>query len=293
MPEPVSTVRRRRRPASGTPSSGSRSVRPPRVPVAPKPPTIGARLNDALGESALTQTELARQLAGPFAAPTRVASVRRLIAKWRRDEHAPTLDYALRLAEIFEKPPNHFAPNATGGLEASERPSRSSTEVEAMEVVRQLAACVNEAKPGPSRLPRTRSDIAHVVPRFNASRILIDRVVELVPGERILAEKTFTDKDWGLGWWYKGTSLIPAVLLIEALSQAGALVLLTQPENRDRVALSVGFDNVRFRRVVMSGEKLQLECVISAVHGSIAHARVEGKVGSQVVVRGELVIAVN
>jgi 3-hydroxyacyl-[acyl-carrier-protein] dehydratase len=258
-----------------------------------QPESIGARIDAALAESKLTQSDLARILAGPLAEPTRVASIRRLIAKWRRDEHRPSAEYAVLLAETFAKPRSYFAPQAAAEIEASEPSARSMVEIDAIEFVRQAAVEVNEANGAAVGLPKTKAEVAKLVPQFNSECILIDRVVELVPGERVVAEKKFSPRDWRLGEWYTGTTIIPGLLVLEALAQASALVLLAAPQNRGRIALSAGFDSTRFKRIVKSGEKVRLECVVKAVHGPIAHARLEAWVGLELAVRGELILAVH
>lgn len=229
---PTSLAAGKRSPANGA-SANSASARPrPRSKTGAAGSEVGARIDFALREKGLSQSDLARKLAGPLAEPTRVESIRRLIGKWRGNEHVPCATYALHLAEIFDKPRSYFAPQAAAEIDATDRPSRSSAEIDAIDFIRQAAACVNEVSETTLELPRTKKDIAKLVPHFNSDRILMDRVVELVAGEKIVAEKKFSERDWELGSWYAGTSIVPGVLLVEALAQAGALVLLTEPQNR-------------------------------------------------------------
>ena len=55
---------------------------------------------------------------------------------------------------------------------------------------------------------------------------------------------------------------MPGVKMVEALAQCGAVAVLSQPENRGKLALFAGIDDVRFKRVVRPGETLTLECVV-------------------------------
>ena len=101
--------------------------------------------------------------------------------------------------------------------------------------------------------------------------LLIDEVLELVPGERVLARKTVTEED--CAGHFPGNPIMPGVKMVEALAQCGAVAVLSQPENRGKLALFAGIDDVRFKRVVRPGETLTLECIVETVRGPSAAGR--------------------
>ena len=120
--------------------------------------------------------------------------------------------------------------------------------------------------------------------------LLIDEVVELVPGERVVARKTVTDAD--CAGHFPGNPIMPGVKMVEALAQCGAVAVLAQPENRGKLALFAGIDDVRFKRIVRPGEVLDLLCEVETVRGPIGKGKVRASVGGELAVRGTLTFAV-
>jgi 3-hydroxyacyl-[acyl-carrier-protein] dehydratase len=120
--------------------------------------------------------------------------------------------------------------------------------------------------------------------------LFIDEVLELEPGVRVLARKTVTDAD--CEGHFPGNPIMPGVKMVEALAQCGAVAVLSQPENRGKLALFAGIDDVRFKRIVRPGETLLLECEIETVRGPVGKGRVKATVDGQLAVRGSLTFAV-
>jgi 3-hydroxyacyl-[acyl-carrier-protein] dehydratase len=120
--------------------------------------------------------------------------------------------------------------------------------------------------------------------------LLIDEVLELEPGVRVLAQKTVTEAD--CEGHFPGNPIMPGVKMVEALAQCGAVAVLSQPENRGKLALFAGIDDVRFKRIVRPGETLLLECQIETVRGPVGKGRAKATVGGQLAVRGTLTFAV-
>jgi 3-hydroxyacyl-[acyl-carrier-protein] dehydratase len=120
--------------------------------------------------------------------------------------------------------------------------------------------------------------------------LLIDEVLELEPGVRVLARKTVTEAD--CEGHFPGNPIMPGVKMVEALAQCGAVAVLSQPENRGKLALFAGIDDVRFKRIVRPGETLLLECEIETVRGPVGKGRAKATVDGQLAVRGTLTFAV-
>jgi 3-hydroxyacyl-[acyl-carrier-protein] dehydratase len=78
---------------------------------------------------------------------------------------------------------------------------------------------------------------------------------------------------------------MPGVKMVEALAQCGAVAVLSQPENRGKLALFAGIDDVRFKRVVRPGDTLTLRCDVEAVRGPIGKGKVRATVGDELAVR--------
>jgi 3-hydroxyacyl-[acyl-carrier-protein] dehydratase len=85
---------------------------------------------------------------------------------------------------------------------------------------------------------------------------------------------------------------MPGVLIVEALAQTGAVAVLSQEENRGRLALFAGIDDCRFKRIVEPGDVLELRCDLDRMRGPIGRGKAEARVGDQLACRATLTFAV-
>lgn len=92
--------------------------------------------------------------------------------------------------------------------------------------------------------------------------LLVDRVVECVPGESIRAYKNVTINEPFFQGHFPGVPIMPGVLILEALAQTGGLLAASGLEGSlaDKLFLFTGLDGVKFRRPVLPGDRLDLEC---------------------------------
>ena len=134
-----------------------------------------------------------------------------------------------------------------------------------------------------------RTEIEAILPH-RPPFLLIDEVVELEPGARVVARKRVTEED--CAGHFPGNPIMPGVKMVEALAQAGAVAVLSQEENRGRLALFAGIDDVRFKRIVEPGDELVYECRLEAVRGPIGKGKATAKVDGQLAARGTLTFAV-
>jgi 3-hydroxyacyl-[acyl-carrier-protein] dehydratase len=139
--------------------------------------------------------------------------------------------------------------------------------------------------------PLGRDEIESILPH-RAPFLLLDEVVELVPGERVAATYRVPED----GWWFAGhfpdRPVMPGVLIVEAMAQTGAVAVLAEDENRGRIAFFAGIDDCRFKRVVSPGETLSLACEIDTVRGPIGRGKATAHVGDELAARGTLTFAV-
>jgi len=134
-----------------------------------------------------------------------------------------------------------------------------------------------------------RAEIESILPHRDPF-LLLDEVVELEPGSRVVARKRVTDED--CAGHFPGNPIMPGVMMVEALAQAGAVAVLSLEENRGRLALFAGIDDVRFKRIVRPGEELTLVCELEQVRGPIGKGKARATVGDELAVRGTLTFAV-
>jgi 3-hydroxyacyl-[acyl-carrier-protein] dehydratase len=126
--------------------------------------------------------------------------------------------------------------------------------------------------------------------------LLIDRVVEVVPGQRIRAIKNVSVNEPYFPGHFPGKPLMPGVLIIEALAQAAAILgELSADEGHAEGVLYylVGVDNARFRRPVAPGDQLQLEVVFQTVRRNIWKFSGTASVGDALVASADLLTTVS
>ena len=122
--------------------------------------------------------------------------------------------------------------------------------------------------------------------------LLIDEVLELEPGQRVVASRSVNATDWWFPGHFPQRPVMPGVLIVEAMAQTGAIAVLVQEENRGKIAFFAGIDDCRFKRVVEPGDVLTLTCEIDTVRGPIGRGKATAHVGDALAARGTLTFAV-
>ena len=93
--------------------------------------------------------------------------------------------------------------------------------------------------------------------------LLIDRVVEMERRKRIVAIKNVTINEPFFQGHFPGQPVMPGVLMIEAIAQAGGALLLTEvPDREDKLMLFTGIENAKFRQMVVPGDQLRIEVTV-------------------------------
>ena len=122
--------------------------------------------------------------------------------------------------------------------------------------------------------------------------LLLDRVLELEPGVRTVGEKLVTINEPFFQGHFPGYPVMPGVLIVEALAQAGAVAALSSPENQGKLVLFAGIDGVRFKRQVRPGDVLRLEVSLEKMRRSIGKGQGRATVDGQLVCEAELLFAI-
>jgi 3-hydroxyacyl-[acyl-carrier-protein] dehydratase len=120
--------------------------------------------------------------------------------------------------------------------------------------------------------------------------LLVDRVVEVEDRKRIVAWKCVTMNEPFFSGHFPGQPVMPGVLILEALAQTAALLILKdmkQEERAGKVIFFMAIDGARFRKPVVPGDRLELVCEIVKHKGSVIKAKGEAKVDGQVCAEGE------
>ncbi len=125
------------------------------------------------------------------------------------------------------------------------------------------------SKPAPP-MPLKFAEITAVLPH-RYPFLLVDRVVELVPGKRVKAYKNVTANEDFFNGHFPGLPVMPGVLQIEALAQAAAVLASSLHffDPKTHVAYLMSIDDVKFRRLVVPGDRLDLEIEVAHLKKTI------------------------
>ena len=118
--------------------------------------------------------------------------------------------------------------------------------------------------------------------------LLVDRIVEWEPGKRIVGIKNVTINEPFFQGHFPGHPIMPGVLIIEAVAQAGGILALKAMGGEKRIAYFAGIDNCKFRRPVVPGDQLRLEVTVLARKGPVWKMHGEALVDGAVVAKADV-----
>ena len=115
--------------------------------------------------------------------------------------------------------------------------------------------------------------------------LLVDKIIACEPGKSATGIKCVTMNEPFFTGHFPGHPVMPGVLILEALAQAGAVAALSLEENKGKLALFGGVKHARFKRQVVPGDVLELTCELIERRGPVGYgkavARVDGKIAAQ------------
>lgn len=116
--------------------------------------------------------------------------------------------------------------------------------------------------------------------------LLIDRVIELEPLVRAVAEHDFTGAEWYLKGHFPGNPIVPGVILTESMAQTATVAAMSHPDYREGLGLFAGIEEMRFKRIVRPGETGRFTAVFEKMRRGFARARVTTHVGDELAAEG-------
>lgn len=132
-----------------------------------------------------------------------------------------------------------------------------------------------------------QEEIKKIIPH-RAPFLLLDEMLEVVPGERGVGKWTLTGDEWFFKGHFPTFKVTPGVLLTEALAQAGAVIICSHPDFQDKMGLFGSIKSMKFKKMVKPGDTVTLEVVITRKSHIGGYADVVAKVGDDVACIGEI-----
>jgi len=136
----------------------------------------------------------------------------------------------------------------------------------------------------------SRKDIENIIPHRDPF-LLLDKIVKIDYGKKIKAIKYVKKDEPYFKGHFPGIPIMPGVLIIETIAQAGAVLMLMRPENKGKLVLFAGINRARFKRIVKPGDELTIELELKNSRKNIGRAIGRVTVENEVVCIAEILFA--
>lgn len=136
-----------------------------------------------------------------------------------------------------------------------------------------------------------KEEIKQIIPQREPF-LMIDEVEKYIPGQMAVAYKNVNSEEWYFKGHFPGNPIMPGVLIAESLAQTGAIAILSLDENKGKNALFGGIDKMKFKKMVVPGDKLKLEVKIIKQKGPIGVGEAIATVDGKLAAKGEFTFAV-
>lgn len=122
--------------------------------------------------------------------------------------------------------------------------------------------------------------------------LLLDTVEEMVPGERIVAKKNVTMNEPFFVGHFPGEPVMPGVLVVESMAQAGAVAILSMDDFRGKTAYFGGIKDAKFKRKIVPGDTLRLEVTIEKLKKNAGVGMGKAYVGDKLAAQAEIIFMI-
>ena len=136
-----------------------------------------------------------------------------------------------------------------------------------------------------------KEEIKKIIPQREPF-LMIDEIESFEPGQSAIAYKNVNSEEWYFKGHFPGNPIMPGVLIAEALAQTGAVAILSMEENKGKNALFGGIDKMKFKKMVVPGDRLKLEVKIIKRKGPIGVGEGIAAVNEKIVAKGDLTFAI-
>jgi len=139
-------------------------------------------------------------------------------------------------------------------------------------------------------LPLDYSAIERIIPH-RYPFLLVDRITELEPDKRIVGIKNVSLNERYLSHQPGASPALPPTILTEAVAQVGAILILSKPENREKLIFFMGIDRVRYRHPVRPGDVVEIEARVKRLRSRMGQLEGVARVDGRIVVEGTMTFA--
>jgi 3-hydroxyacyl-[acyl-carrier-protein] dehydratase len=122
--------------------------------------------------------------------------------------------------------------------------------------------------------------------------LLVDRIISLEEGKKAIGIKNVSVNEPYFQGHFPGFPVMPGVLILEAMAQVGAVIVLKMPQFAGKIALFAGIDKVRFRRQVFPGDQLRIEVEVLKLRSAVGKSYAAAYVGEDLAAEAELMFAI-
>ena len=137
----------------------------------------------------------------------------------------------------------------------------------------------------------TQDQIKEIIPHRDPF-LLIDTIEEMEPGKRVVATKLMKPDEFWFNGHFPDYPVVPGVLMLEMMAQAGATAMLALPENKGKIGFFGGVKEAKFRRQVVPGDLLRIEVEIIKVKGPVGVGSGIATVNGEKAVSAEITFAI-
>ena len=138
----------------------------------------------------------------------------------------------------------------------------------------------------------SNSEIQEILPH-RYPFLLVDRITDYEPGKYAKGVKCVSANEMQFLGHFPGKPVMPGVLIIEALAQTGAVAILSEEENKGKIAFFGGINKCRFKKQVEPGDVLELSCEIISRRGPVGVGNAVAKVNGKIAASAELTFAIS
>ncbi len=136
-----------------------------------------------------------------------------------------------------------------------------------------------------------REEIKKIIPHRDPF-LFLDEIIELDSLHHAVGVKYVKEEDFFFQGHFPGKPVMPGVLIIESLAQVGAVILLSHPSYQGKIAFFTGIQNAKFRKSVLPGDKLILECTLTKIRTSFGFGKARAFVNEQLVCEADISFAI-